>query len=153
MNDVKTVINKIARSIFETVYSPRTKQAIGEFAVRQVKRRTKRGLGVNNKTLEPLKELKSSTVKTRRALKKNGKLSSDTTPDKSNLTQSGNMLNDLQWEDKGRSVEINFKTSKSNEKAENNNDKRQFMDLSKQEEEEVANIVARQIAAALKNIS
>jgi len=62
-----------------------------------IKKRTREGFGIT-KWLGSKKKLRitDATKKIRRSLKKAGKLSTDTSPTKANLTRSGDMLNNFE---------------------------------------------------------
>ena len=105
-------------------------QKIGDEAVRLIKKRTKLGYGVSeqNGTKTKLKPLSDAYKKSR----KKDDLSEDTTANKSNLTNSGKMLDDLKAmvKDSG-SVEIGFEDVLSYMKANwVSDDGRKFNNLS-----------------------
>lgn len=73
----------------------------------QVKRRTRLGKGINSSGKnERLKQLKESYKKVRK--KYSGNLDKDTSPGKSNLTATGQLLNALRGVYKNRSIIIDF---------------------------------------------
>jgi len=74
-----------------------TMQDVGDFAVELVQKRTRLGYGVPDAEAprEKLKELKQSYVSQRQKDRANGKLSSRTTPKKSNLTRTDQMISSI----------------------------------------------------------
>ncbi len=70
----------------------------GELAAGMIKLRTRLGSGVayDGADKQKLKSLKPSTVDRRSKLKEAGRLSGETSPRKSNLTQSGQLLDSVQ---------------------------------------------------------
>lgn len=111
---------------------------MGDFAADLIRKRTRLGYGVdqeggNKKKLAPLSK---NYVKAR----KNKRISGATSPNKSNLTLTGEMLDDIQTiKASAGSATIGFKDSKNRDKAgyntegSKNRPPRPFFNLSKQE--------------------
>lgn len=115
--------------------------------IEEIYKRTKLGYGVNARgdSQTKLKPLSESYKKQRKGMK----LASDTSPSKSNLTKTGDMLNDLKCMDTPTGVSIHFKSTFSQQKVEWNRLKgRTFFNVSKTQ---ITNITA-QIKAKLKEI-
>ena len=100
---------------------------IGEEAVKLIKKRTRLGYGVKDHGDKKFKldKLSDSYQKYRKSNKPKG----PSTPKKSNLTYTGDMLDDLVSVDYGDRQSIEFKTSESEEKAEYVSKKRPFNHL------------------------
>lgn len=109
---------------------------------------------------ESLKKLSGSYIKQRESLNKKGKLSTKTSPRKSNLTQTGKMLNDITTEiastQAGVSLLIYFTHPESEDKALYVSDDRPFMNLSDKQlqriEEELEKAALEQIDNELSKL-
>lgn len=134
-------LNKQIKDALKDVLNKSTFDEIGKITSESIKKRTRLGKGVDQSEgpLVPLKELKPSTKDRRTAKKKAGTLSNNTTPTKSNLTDTGAMLDSIKYESSATEVRIYIDGSENQKKA---NDQatqgRRFMNLSKTE---VANVV------------
>lgn len=102
-SDLKAFKAKIDKALDELV-SPKTLKTVGDFEADLVKRRSRLGYGVpqDGGGKQKFKELAPSTIKAR----KRKKLAGETTPKKSNLTETGQLLNDLVSKIEGRSTVI-----------------------------------------------
>lgn len=102
-SDLKSFRDKLDKALDELV-SPKVLKEIGQFEADLIKRRSRLGSGVPKDGGAKVKftELAPSTVVSRRKKK----LASETTPKKSNLTESGQLLNDLVSKIEGRSTVI-----------------------------------------------
>lgn len=121
---------------------------IGQDVSKNVKDRTRSGFGVedNGAKAVKLKALKSSYKKERRRLRKTGKLSSDTSPAKSNLTKTGEMVDSVTYTADPKSVNIYIKGPKNKEKAKYQvNEGRSFMNLSKREIQDITDIIEEKL--------
>lgn len=117
---------------------------LGKKAETMVKERTRKGFGVekDNGPKTNLKGLSESYKKQRRRLSRQGKLSGETTPGKSNLTKSGKMIDSVTSSASRNEALIYIADSKSKEKAKHQSeDGRTFMNLSKTENNELLKIV------------
>jgi len=101
--DLNAFNKKIQKALDELV-SPKELNKIGNFEAGLIKRRSRLGYGVPKdlSAKEKFKELRPKTV----AARKRKKLASETTPNKSNLTETGQLLNDLVSKIEGRSTLI-----------------------------------------------
>lgn len=102
-SDLKKFKDKIDKALDELV-APKTLKTIGDFEAGLVKRRSRLGYGVPQDGGNKVKfaDLSPITV----ASRKKKKLASETTPKKSNLTETGKLLNDLVSKIEGRSTII-----------------------------------------------
>lgn len=92
-NDLKRFINKLS-DLYKDAKKPEPLKLMGEEAVRIVTKRTRLGYSVNkNGEKSPLKSLSKPYVQFRKSSKL---LSNLTTPSKSNLTFTGQMLDSMQ---------------------------------------------------------
>ncbi len=125
---------------------------VGNQAADIIRKRTQLGYGVSEQGArkEKLKPLTDKYVKRRKSLSL-GK----TTPKKSNLTQSGHMLDDLHAKKtKEGTVEITFKSEEAQDKATWNTDKgRAFNNLSSSEIRQVKEIIQKKLEKILKKTS
>lgn len=84
---------------------------LGNKLLKEIQERTIEGNGVTDSgKIKPFKRLKKSTIASRHSKQKNGKLSSLTTPEKSNQIETGHMIMDakvkIKNKSKGLGVEI-----------------------------------------------
>jgi len=93
-NDVRRVFNRIIKHVGDTVTNKKMK-ALGEFALELIVKRTRLGYGVrkNNAKRRRLRQLSPGYVKFRRDNRRD--LDKTTTPKKSNLTLTGQMLRSM----------------------------------------------------------
>jgi hypothetical protein len=103
-NDLKAFTDKLSKTM-RTAVDNKVLNKLGEFTVNIVQRRTRLGYGVDDNFEErrKLARLSDKYVQSRR---KYAGLSSTTTPKKSNLTRTGQMLESLRHKVKGNTVEI-----------------------------------------------
>jgi hypothetical protein len=122
-----------------------------------VKKRTRSGKGSTPQGNETnLKPLSPSYIKARQKMN----LSPDTSPSKSNLTKSGDMLDDITANVKASNDKINitigFNSAKERKKAGYVSDERPFMNLTKAEEKQLADateqVAYEEALKAIKNI-
>lgn len=139
---------------------------IGKEVSEQIKKRTRLGYGADklNAQQTKLAKLSESYVQFRKGKlafatnKDTGNvypytplskptLSADTSPTKSNLTLTGDMLDDITYESKKDSVNITFRSKESMEKAawahegSKNRPKRQFMNISSSEYNKISKLL------------
>ena len=144
LKDLQRKLNNIRKNIG----SQKTMQDVADQMSETVKTRTKSGKGVskNGGNTDKLKPLKASTKARRRRLRASGDLSGETTPDKSNLTQRGEMINSVKGKGSKNLAEISVIGEKNKNKAENQaNNGRTFMNLSKSEIKKAVNIIEEDI--------
>ena len=94
--DLSGIIAKL-RQLFSQQIGKESLQKIGNEVSNMIKVRTRLGYGVksDNTARDKLKPLKPATVKSRVAKKKAGELSSLTTPKRSALTETGQLLDSI----------------------------------------------------------
>lgn len=94
---IKTIENLEASEFFEKIPDV-------------IRERTRNGYGITreNGNIVSLPELKESTIKRRERLDRDGRLSPETTPFFSNLTESGKMLDSLMFKKIGKKYTIGF---------------------------------------------
>ena len=116
-------------------------QKISELLRNQIKTRTRLGYGVDdNGTQSKLKPLAKSTIKSRESKR----LSSETSPSTSNLTESGDMLDGMtarvsQYTN-GTRIEIQLQ-AKDLKKAQYVSEDRPFMNLTSQQEQDTIDAI------------
>lgn len=90
-------LQEALRKIFPEITSPQNMTRYGNMAVDMIKTRTRLGSGVSSdgQNKQKLKPLADSTKRSRESKKRAGKLSELTTPGRSNLTDSGQMLDSM----------------------------------------------------------
>ena len=126
---------------------------IGKRTTKQVKDRTRKGFGVEEQ-LGPKTRLKPLTTKykKRRAkLRKRGKLSSETSPNKSNLTKSGEMLDSTDYTISRDTVTVAPKGRRNKEKASAQEKAgRTAYNISKSENKELLKFIENEITKDIK---
>lgn len=141
-------LQKIINELTEAVIDKELKTLIGEYVVERIRKRTRLGKGVEEFRASPqtLKKLSANYIKQR----KKSKLSSDTTPARSNLTKTGKMLNDLIFRIQGDSIIVEFKTKASARKAGFVSEDRPFLTLSEPEYQGLVKLVRREVLKKLR---
>lgn len=145
--DFKDLKKKVDGALRE-VLSKDTFNDIGKMTSEQIKTRTRLGKGVpeSEGSFQALKPLADSTVGIRKDKKKAGKLSALTTPNKSNLTETGELLDSLKYQSTNTEVRIYIEGQQNQKKA---NDQvaqgRKFMNLSKTEVREIIKYLQKKI--------
>lgn len=107
-------------------------EALGKLAADQVRTRTRLGYGVENaeQPQQKLKPLAQSTREKRQRLKQNGRLSDQTSPAKSNLTESGKLLDSISFKVSGTTVEVFINGKRNQAVTKYVSDARPFFNLS-----------------------
>lgn len=148
----KDLSKKLAK-ILDNVGEARQMDRVAKVAAKEVRDRTRDGYGVPKplSKRERLKKLKETYQKRRQSLRKQGKLSSQTTPTKSNLTKSGEMIDNVDGRGSKNKAEVFVKGKKNKDKAAQQSDAgRTFMNLSKKEAEKAVNIIKEDIEKDIK---
>lgn len=161
----KIVEKKVAEAL-KLAFSKNNLDSLGEEIVRFMKGRVRTGFGVegHKKKKVRLKPLKASTVASRRRKKRGGGLSGLTSPKKSNLTESGDMLDDLSFKSSNpgtdkANLSIDFQTEEEARKAEwhhegaGNLPERKFMYLSDKEVKKVSVQIQEYIDDAIDKVN
>jgi hypothetical protein len=140
-DDIRKLINKL-KSIEKAATDSFLE--VGKEAVKLIRKRTRLGFGVrtqggNKKRLDKLSE---GYKKTRKRVKPSG----PTTPAKSNLTYTGDMLDDLRAKEKNANkVEIGFSSGESEDKAGWVSKDRPFNNLSKAETKQLQQMLVKTV--------
>lgn len=130
--DFDKELERIMRKLLKEATSTESLQELGDDAAELIKKRTRLGYGLSEHggTKSKLKQLNPKYKKYRQKID----LSSATTPNKSNLTQTGHMLDDIgATVGSNNSVSIGFTDDFANQKAEWVSEDRPFNFLSKAE--------------------
>jgi|LakMenEpi03Aug12_release.lakeMendotaPanAssembly.Ray.scaffolds.fasta_scaffold259405_1 hypothetical protein len=122
--------DKKLKKILDEASGPKALDFLGNIAADIIRKRTRKGFGVkkNGGRLEVLDKLSRSYIKFRR--RNSSRLSAFTSPGKSNLTFTGEMLNGLISKRSGKSVTITFDSSRNRKVAGYVSVKRPFLFLS-----------------------
>lgn len=136
---------------------------LGDFARELIIKRTRLGYGVVIPEAEKtrLKPLKESYIEVRKKDKKKGRLFNETTPRKSNLTRTGQMLDSIRYwiRDNGyrKAIELFVPDSRRNDGRTNNevaghvqSNGRIFFNLSKQEKTQIKRLAIKELRARIK---
>lgn len=126
------IINQIQRALNAGI-SGNSLKDIAKDTAKSVQTRSRLGKSVvkDGANVSRLEQLKPTYKKQRKGLKKGGKLSNKTTPNKSNLTKSGSMLNNIKSRTTTNGFEIYINGEKNQEKAKYVQKNRPFMFLAK----------------------
>lgn len=148
IKDLGKYLQTTLGSIPTTIKSPAFLNQLGQNLVTAVQERTRSGQGVatTGGSEYSFKPLSSGYVKQRRTMP----LSGYTSPSKSNLTQTGQMLDSLTWNSANGKLSITFTNSEARRKAELVSDDRPFMNLSKTNIELIMTEVDKYISSLLK---
>lgn len=145
---LKQLQNKLSAIIKDSITTDLMREIVNTSA-ENVKTRTRRGFGVKKEgdRAEKLKGISESYKKQRRRLKKQGKLSSDTSPAKSNLTRSGEMVNNVKGKvESSTKGTILIDGDKNRNKAKYQAEEgRTFMNLSKAEIKDIEKVIEQHI--------
>ncbi len=148
-------ITKLAEKALKEMTSKTNLRVLGEDAKKLIQKRTRLGGGVKRSEgpRVPLKNLSKDYRKQRKRLKKKGKLDRTTTPAKSNLTQTGQMLKDIRAQVKRGFIRLNFRDRFSKQKAKwTQNAGRDFFNLTKAEVRQLRKKLRLKLEQILKKI-
>lgn len=126
---------------------------VGKLAKELVVNRTSRGFGVSRSEgpKEKLKALSPNYKSARRRLRKQGRLSSETTPTRSNLTKSRQMLESVDSNGQKNRAEVFLNDNAAETKAQlQAKQGRKFMNLSKDETKQITDLLEKQIINDIK---
>lgn len=144
---------KLANKALDEVSDKDAMDDIGGELVEDIKKRTRLGQGVD-KSLgrqSKFKPLAASTKKSRGYKSKRGELKGRTTPAKSNLTETGDMLNSLDHKASKGNVTVDV-SSKEADKAEYVSEDRPFMNISKAQDRKIKKKIEEDLAKQLKKL-
>ncbi len=150
LKDFSKHIQDAAKKALEETVSPQLLQKIGDDFVDQIRTRTRLGNGLDKNGGEPskLRPLSKPYVEQRKTM---ANLSPLTKSNKSNLTLTGDMLDDLKATVQDDKITISFKEQFSKDKARWNTEKgRPFLFISRVQIERLKNSIEKNIAALLK---
>lgn len=134
-------MKKVLEGLIKETTGRKTRESIGKFVTMTIKRRSRQGFGVRNGQRERLKPLSDSYIEKRRR----SRLSSKTSVAKSNLTFSGEMLDNLTYEVTDDGVEITFTSADAARKAGWVSDERPFLDITAKEVEQVTDHILTKV--------
>ena len=150
---IKDFVDKfkgIMEELVDDISSPKSMEKLGEAASELIRKRTRLGYGVedHNGSKTKLNPLGEPYKKSR----KRNKPSGPTTPARSNLTNSGDMLDDLgPVKSSEGNVEVGFKSELSSKKAEwVTEGGRPFNNLSKSEVKQIEQALAEEVGKRIK---
>ena len=160
-------LNVIMKRISEALFTEDLVKGIGKKAANTIRERTRKGFGLNRKNGRELKKLAPLTETTVR-LREEKSLSSETSPGKSNLTESGDMLDDLTYRVEKTAAVVTFKSNEMADRAvhqertdnkgfggqrlKNKRKARHFMGLSRSEEKDLIEFANREIEKKLNKL-
>lgn len=153
-SDAMDEVMEEVKKILEKLKSPESLKELGTKVIDMVRNRTRLGYGCSKDgKKEKLDALSDPYVKQRRNRKKKGTLSSLTSPAKSNLTLTGDMLKNMDYKVDKEQLVIEFSDEFSTNKATWNTDKeRPFMNLTEQETKRVTELIKDEVAKLVKSI-
>jgi hypothetical protein len=124
-------------------------EELGATAAVVIKERTRKGQGVATPqgNLEKLKALSPKYIKRRQKMRN---LSSETTPSKSNLTKTGDMLDNIKSKATSSQATVFIAGKKNNDAAKYGEKDRPFMNLSKSEYNKLVNFIKEKIKTGIK---
>lgn len=149
-NDLKGIIKRI-RSTIGGQFGHRSLKILGEKAAEIVRRRTRLGYGVRRNLAKRfrLSPLSPRYVEKRRHDR--AMLSKFTRPGRSNLTLTGEMLDDLgPVKTRLKSVVLGFQSGSAREKAEHVSGRRPFLAMSKLEVKQLRRFKDKELSNALR---
>lgn len=149
LNEFSKELTEALKKAKEEITSPANLQAIGDDLAEQIRVRTRLGNGIDANYGEPskLKPLSEKYVEQRRDMS----LSDMTTAKKSNLTQTGQMLNEIIAKVVNSQIVITFKSQFSKDKARWNSEKsRPFLSISRVQVERLTNSLDKKMSELLK---
>lgn len=151
MANLKQFAKNFERRMNDALEEATSKKVLKEardLVVNDIKTRVTLGFGVDKTggSKKRFKGLSSSYVEQRRSLKKKGKLGNNATPKKSNVHQSGQMIEeDLAGTVDGNRIIIGFKTDRSSKIASFVEKTRPFLNFSKGEVQRITKFFRTQI--------
>lgn len=140
------------KHLIEKTVNSQLSEKLGTLAIEMIKTRTRLGSGVPElgKAQQKLAPLADTTKVKRKREKAAGRLSSKTTPAKSNLTQTGELLDNIKFITSGKTLEIYIAGDRNRKVATYVADARPFFTLSKSEVSRLADVIQLAINSYLK---
>lgn len=157
--EIENIRNKTQASI-DKALTGTFLAALAKIVSNSIKLRTRLGKGLDGEggTLSPLKKLSSRYKAQRERFKKSGDLDNTTTPSKSNLTKTGQLLRSIFGRVKGKTVEIYIKDDRNDGVSNNDivkwqaeDQDRPFFYISKNERRQIQRLVRKKILQNLKS--
>jgi hypothetical protein len=150
LNDLIQDLQKLNTDIEQEITKALPK--IGETLKFKIIKRVQEGDGVDELggSRVPFKALKSSTIKSRQKKQAKGKLSNNTKPDKSNQTETGHMVEDMQVSTNGMKINISPPNDRVEVAQYNEKNGRVAFNISEDELVYITEEVAKAIEQALK---
>lgn len=145
---------KNLQKAIDEVTDKRNMDELGESLVKDIKKRTKVGVGADKPggSSKKLKKLADSTKKSRRAKKSKGLLSGSTTPAKSNLIETGDMVDSIHHAAKDGLITIDVDNDQVDKVEYNADNGREFLYLGKGQVKAVEKDLEKQLIAELKKL-
>lgn len=153
LNDFPKHLQKQLKEAVDHVTSKSYLKEVGTELAEDIKKRTRLGYGVAESLdrQKKFKPLAASTKKARKGMKKRGTLSGDTSPSKSNLTMTGEMVDDLFVETRIGVISLRLKKAFSKKKAKWNKEKgRSFLEVSRSQYNSLVKKLQKDILNKLK---
>ena len=127
---------------------------VGSQIVNQIQVRTRSGFGVarNDTRQTRLRALSTNYIELRRFARSVGLLANTTTPGRSNLTFTGNMLGSIRYRVEKRSINFSFSNQEAEETAEEVQVRRPFFNLSSTEIRNLARQFNRRLRTFLTRV-
>lgn len=140
------------KELAKIIRSSAWKKECADFVINMIRTRTKLGYGVSETggTKKKLKALSPSYKKFRKLNPPKGEFA---TPDTSNLTNTGSMLNSITGKITSEGIQMDLKNNEEREKAMMNSiNGRDFMLLSKAEQKQLEQFMKKRLLAEFKKI-
>lgn len=146
LNSITKLLDTLQESI-EADLKKGSINKIADFTKEAVKERITSGLGVekNDGTEKPFKKLKDSTIRRRERLQKKGRLSSKTSPDTSNQTESGEMVREIKAIKNGLNITIKPSASREDVAQKQEEMGRPSFNLSKKEIDKIEDVIEKTV--------
>lgn len=158
---IKEITEKIKKELEKTVKSKAFYDEIGEGVANQIRKRTRLGYGVNASGAQvKLEPTAPATQKAKQQKKKEGKLSNQTTPKRSNLTDTGQLLDSIHHKSTNDKTTIQFKNARKNSEIGNKRlaeivqfiGGRIFFELTNPEKNNLKRVIEKKIQELIKRL-
>jgi len=157
---IKELVDKVKKELEKAVASKSFYDEIGKEVSNQIRKRTRLGYGSSPSGQQvKLASLKESTVENRKRTKKKGNLSNLTTPKKSNLTETAQLLDAIEHKSTNQKVTIQFSDRRKDSKIGNKKlagyvqqAGRRFFDLTTAETSSLKRLVEKKIQELIKRL-
>jgi hypothetical protein len=146
MGKLKNLLVQMGQIVTNATDDKTIKAAMAIESVKLIVDRTKSGFGVKNEKAVKLKPLKRSTIERR----KRSQLAGDTSPSKSNLTETGNMLDSVTYRTNKKGYTIFVKDD--NKKVAGVSEDRPFLGLTDKDQDRLAEILDTELLKLLSKL-